>query len=168
MRRNDGMTMVEIAVILAVLGLLVGLVASAAGDLLEESHVVRTQEEVDRIGRAIVEFYADTGYFPRTNDTFDGRPGDQEVGALISAAPLPGSTTATRRRDKTTSLRTPTRSSQWECWSATVTLPMRVVATISGSGAAPMMATWSTPLPTISYRTHQAMSRRPDIGPPRT
>ncbi len=89
------MTMVEITVILAVLGLLVGLVATAAGDLLEQSHAVRTREEVDRIGRAIVEFNADTGYFPRTNDTLDGRPGVQEVGALISAAPLPGSTEST-------------------------------------------------------------------------
>ena len=95
MSRNDGMTMIEITVILAVLGLLVGLVATAAGDLLEQSHAVRTGEEVDRIGRAIVEFYADTGYFPRTNDRFDGRPGDQEIGALISAAQLPRSTAST-------------------------------------------------------------------------
>ncbi|NKB87547.1 MAG: hypothetical protein GKS06_04950 [Acidobacteria bacterium] len=95
MRHQDGITLVEVTVLLAVIGLLAGLMTTAAGDLLGQSKTVRAQEDVQYIGRAVGEFYADNGFFPRTADTVDGRPGTSEFGALISDAPLPGTTSST-------------------------------------------------------------------------
>lgn len=95
MARQDGMTLVEVTVLLAVIGLLVSLVTGAAGDLLEESRKARAREDVEYIGRAISEFYADTGFFPRTDDSVDGLGGTREIGTLASDAPLPGTTSAT-------------------------------------------------------------------------
>ncbi len=95
MFRQQGMTLVEVTVLLAVVGLLVGLMTTAAGDLLGQSQTVRTHEDVEYIGRAIGEFYADNGFFPRTEDSIEGRSGTREIGALISDAPLPGTTSST-------------------------------------------------------------------------
>lgn len=95
MVRQQGMTLVEVTVLLAVIGLIVGLMTTAAGDLLGKSQTVRTQEDVEYIGRAIGDFYVDNGFFPRTADTTDGRPGTQALGSLISNAPLPGTTSST-------------------------------------------------------------------------
>jgi type II secretory pathway pseudopilin PulG len=89
------MTLVEVTVLLAVIGLLVGLMTTAAGDLLGQSKTIRVQEDVEHIGRAVGEFYADNGFFPRTADTDAGRPGAMEIGSLISDAPLPGTTSST-------------------------------------------------------------------------
>ena len=94
MSRQQGMTLVEVTVLLAVVGLLVGLMTTAAGNLLGQSQDVRTHEDVEYIGRAIGEFYADNGFFPRTEDSVEGRAGTREIGSLISEAPLPGTTSS--------------------------------------------------------------------------
>ncbi len=95
MFRQEGMTLVEVTVLLAVIGILVGLMTTATGDLLGQSQTVRTHEDVEYIGRAIGEFYADNGFFPRTVDSIAGRSGTMEIGSLVSDAPLPGTTTST-------------------------------------------------------------------------
>lgn len=94
MRRNDGFTLLEVTVLVAVVGMLVGLFASSAGDLLLQSREIRSREDVERIAAAIGEFYADNGFFPQTQDVVDGRPGNESVGTLISDAPLPETTEA--------------------------------------------------------------------------
>jgi type II secretory pathway pseudopilin PulG len=88
------MTLIEVTVLLTVLGLVAGLMTGSVSDLLEQSRRLRTQEDVEHIGQAVVDFYADSGFFPRTGDTVDGRPGDDELGALISDAPMPETTTS--------------------------------------------------------------------------
>lgn len=94
MARNDGFTLIEVTVLVTAIGLLVGLFASSAGDLLHDSRVIRAREDVEEIGAAIAEFYADNDFFPRTEDVVNGRPGKQVVGVLIGDAPLAGSTEA--------------------------------------------------------------------------
>lgn len=94
MQRNEGFTLLEVTVMVAVIGVLIGLFASSAGDLLHESRVIRTRADVERIAGAIAEFYTDNGFFPRTEDVRAGRPGSGTIGALISDAPLAESTEA--------------------------------------------------------------------------
>ena len=89
MRRSEGFTLIEVTVLLAVIGMLFGLMAGSAGDLLQQSRTLRARDDVEQIGRAIVGFYGDTGFFPRTEDTVAGRPGTLEVGSLYSGAALP-------------------------------------------------------------------------------
>lgn len=74
---------------LAVFGILVGLMAGSVGDVLVKSREVRTREDVEAIGRAIADFYQDNGFFPRTEDVIGGRPGNALLGVLASDAPLP-------------------------------------------------------------------------------
>ncbi len=94
MTRREGFTLVEVTVLIAVVGLLASLFAGSAQGLLEQSRSIRARDDVEKIGRAVAEFYADTGFFPRTQDVRDGRPGDLELGTLISDAPLPEATQA--------------------------------------------------------------------------
>lgn len=94
MTGSRGFTLVEVTVLLAVIGLLVGLVSSTTGDLLQQSRMLRARDEVEQIGRAVTAFYADNGFFPRTQDTVDGRPGSTLLGALVSDAPLPDTSEA--------------------------------------------------------------------------
>lgn len=89
MGRARGFTLVEVTVMLAVVGVLVGLMAGSAGDILVKSREVRTREDVETIGRAIADFYQDNGFFPRTEDVIGGRPGNSLLGVLASDAPLP-------------------------------------------------------------------------------
>lgn len=85
----------EVTVLLAVVGLLVGLMAGSAGEALQQARSLRTRDDVEQIGRAIAGFYADNGFFPRTEDARDGRSGDRLLGALVSTAPLPATTAST-------------------------------------------------------------------------
>lgn len=89
MTSSRGFTLVEVTVLLAVIGLLVGLVSTTTGDMLQQSRMLSARDEVEQIGRAVTAFYADSGFFPRTEDTVDGRPGTTLLGALASEASLP-------------------------------------------------------------------------------
>jgi len=93
-RRSAGFTLVEVTVMVAVIGLLAGLFASSAGDLLQQTRQIRAREDVETIARAIAAFYADNGFFPQTEDVAGGRPGTDRIAALISDAPLPDTTEA--------------------------------------------------------------------------
>lgn len=92
MDRSRGFTLVEVTVLLAVVGVLVGLMASSVGDVLEQSRLLRTRDDVQQIGRAIVAFYQGNGFFPRTQDVVGDRPGSELLGGLVSDAPLPDAT----------------------------------------------------------------------------
>ncbi len=92
MTREEGFTLVEVTVLVAVIGVLVALLSGSAGDLLEQSRQVRAQQDVQRIAEAIAAFYTDNGFYPRTEDVVAGRPGDEEVAALMSDAPVPETT----------------------------------------------------------------------------
>lgn len=96
MTRERGFTLVEVTVLLAVVGVLVGLVAGSVGDVLVESRLLRTRDDVKKIGNAIATFYGDNGFFPRTEDVIAGRPGTAELGSLISEAPPPDVTDSSR------------------------------------------------------------------------
>ena len=94
-RSTAGFTLVEVTVLLAVVGLLVSLMAGSAGDALQHARTLRTREDVQQIGKAIASFYADNGFFPRTDDVRDGRSGTRLLGSLVSTAPLPDTTPST-------------------------------------------------------------------------
>lgn len=91
---SRGFTLVEVTVLLAVIGLLVGLVSTTTGDMLQRSRMLSARDQVEAIGRAVAAFYADNGFFPRTEDTVDGRPGDTLLGALASEASIPDTSEA--------------------------------------------------------------------------
>ena len=89
-----GFTLIEVAVLLSVLSVLGALVVGTAGNLLERARFIEAQESVEEIGRAIVEFYSDNGFFPKTVDLIGGRPGSQAIGVLASDGELPQATAA--------------------------------------------------------------------------
>lgn len=90
--RNRGFTLVEVTVLLAVVGVLVGLLASPIDDRLQRSRLARTRDDVEQIGRAVVSFYRDNGSFPRPQGVIEARPGTALLGGPISDAPPPGAT----------------------------------------------------------------------------
>ena len=96
MTSSRGFTLVEVTVLLAVIGLLVGMLSTTTGDMLQQSRMLGARDEVEQIGRAVTAFYADNGFFPRTEDTVDGRPGSALLGALMSDASLPDTSEAAR------------------------------------------------------------------------
>jgi prepilin-type N-terminal cleavage/methylation domain-containing protein len=89
---SRGFTLIEVTVLIAVVGLLAGLVSSSAGDMLQQSRLMRTREDVGQIAQGVTAFYADNGFFPKTADTVDGRPGSDMLGTLISDAAPPQTT----------------------------------------------------------------------------
>ena len=91
-----GFTIIEVAVLLSVVSLVGALVVGTAGDLLNEAKLVQAREEVEQVGQAIARFYGDNGFFPKTADVINGRPGSVALGVLISDAPFPASTDASR------------------------------------------------------------------------
>ncbi len=90
-----GFTLMEVAVMLAVLSVLAGLTVGMVGNVVEDGQVIRAREEVGQIGRAVTSFYADTGQFPQTLDGSQSTLSAQLIGLLASSAAMPDVTDGT-------------------------------------------------------------------------
>ncbi|GBR52500.1 general secretion protein G [Neokomagataea thailandica NBRC 106555] len=80
-RNDEGFTLLEILVVLAILGLLVGLVAPAALRQLGNARVSVAKQSIARIGSVLDMYKLDTGSYPSTEDGLDAlvhRPGTSE------------------------------------------------------------------------------------------
>ncbi|MFT8719648.1 type II secretion system major pseudopilin GspG [Acetobacter sp.] len=67
-RNDDGFTLLEILVVLAILGLLVGLVAPAALRQLGGARISVAQQSIARIGTVLDMYKLDVGSYPSTED----------------------------------------------------------------------------------------------------
>lgn len=80
-RNDEGFTLLEILVVLAILGLLVGLVAPAALRQLGNARVSVAKQSIGRIGSVLDMYKLDTGSYPSSEDGLDAlihRPGTSE------------------------------------------------------------------------------------------
>lgn len=78
---DEGFTLLEILVVLAILGLLVGIVAPAALRQLGGAKVSVVKQSIARIGSVLDMYKLDTGSYPTTEDGLDAlvhRPGSIE------------------------------------------------------------------------------------------
>ena len=73
-RRNEGFTLLEILVVVAILGLLIGLVAPAALRQLSGARNSILKQSIERIGSVLDLYKLDVGSYPR---------GDQGLAALV-------------------------------------------------------------------------------------
>lgn len=83
MRRHAGFTMIEVAIMLAVLGLVLGLGVSLIGPLVKRSKLMETREAVKQAKEALVGFAVRNGYLPYEDPSYDrSRPSHafEEVG----------------------------------------------------------------------------------------
>jgi general secretion pathway protein G len=78
--RDDGFTLLEILVVLAILGLLIGLVAPAALRQLGGARVSVAKQSIERIGSVLDLYKLDIGRYPTTEQGLDAlltRPADE-------------------------------------------------------------------------------------------
>jgi general secretion pathway protein G len=67
-RRRAGFTLVEMLVVLAIIGLIVGLVGPRVLNYLSESKVKTAQIQMENIASALDLFYIDAGRYPTTEE----------------------------------------------------------------------------------------------------
>jgi general secretion pathway protein G len=67
-RRQSGFTLVEMLVVLAIIGSIVGLVGPRVLNYLSESKVKTAQIQMENIASALDLFYLDTGRYPSTEE----------------------------------------------------------------------------------------------------
>jgi prepilin-type N-terminal cleavage/methylation domain-containing protein len=83
-RKQSGFTLIELTVVLSVLIILTLVLSPQITSLLVEIRTAEAQKEAAAIKAAILRFYDDTGFLPKTRDSIDGRMGSQFVDLLVS------------------------------------------------------------------------------------
>jgi general secretion pathway protein G len=72
--RRSGFTLLEMMVVLAILGLLAGILFPTAELYLDSRMIESTREEMRRVGDAILRYYQDVGSFPATLQDLEVKP----------------------------------------------------------------------------------------------
>jgi prepilin-type N-terminal cleavage/methylation domain-containing protein len=67
MKKNSGFTLMEMAVVLAVVAILVGILVPTVAKHIRDSQITRASNEVQVIAAAVMMLYKDTGKWPSTN-----------------------------------------------------------------------------------------------------
>lgn len=68
MRRLRGFTLLELLVVVAIIGLLVGYVAPRYFGQVSKSEVTAAKAQIDALGKALDEYRLDTGHYPSTQE----------------------------------------------------------------------------------------------------
>lgn len=84
LRQEQGLTLIETTVILAVVTILSGMLAPSILQFIEDSKITRARNDVQAIASSLGRFFQDTGYFPVTADTLRGGLGTQFIDVLAS------------------------------------------------------------------------------------
>ncbi|MBI4576521.1 MAG: prepilin-type N-terminal cleavage/methylation domain-containing protein [Planctomycetes bacterium] len=78
-RRHAGFTLIELAVAVAVLVLLIGILVPLVSGVVEDTRLARARDDMAAIRAAYLRFQADTGYWPGA----DGGTGDESPTGVI-------------------------------------------------------------------------------------
>lgn len=92
MRKSDnGFTLIELTVILAVIVTLALILTPATTNFINDARMARTRSDTQTIGTAIGQFSKDTGFFPQWSTANNGGPGTSQnkVDLLISPGNAP-------------------------------------------------------------------------------
>ncbi len=73
MRKNDGFTMVEVIVIVAVIAILGGILTPMVIKEIGKSKMTRAGADMAAVATAFTQYYADTGYWPERYDGSNDR-----------------------------------------------------------------------------------------------
>ena len=87
--RRRGLTLVELAVILSVIAILTAVLVPTVMSHVAQGRLFRARQDVRTLADAIVRFYQDTGFVPRTTDSVGGRAGQNVVDMLVSPGDAP-------------------------------------------------------------------------------
>jgi len=88
-RQRRGLTLVEMTVILSVIVVLTSVLVPTVMSHIAQARVVRARQDVRTLANAIMDFYKDTGFVPKTTDSVNGRQGRRAVDLLASAGDVP-------------------------------------------------------------------------------
>lgn len=94
LNRRRGFTLVEILVVLAIIGLIMGLVGPQVMNVLGDARGKSAKVQIQNLGAALEVFYLDTGRYPTSDEGLSAlirRPGDAEVwnGPYVRGGGLP-------------------------------------------------------------------------------
>ena len=85
LRREDGFTLVEVIVVLAVVLLLTGIAIPLVGGYIEDGRRARAESEAKTLGSAVMRFYKDVGVWPARNSSAV----NNQVNLMVTGATLP-------------------------------------------------------------------------------
>jgi general secretion pathway protein G len=71
MGKKAGFTLLELLIVIAVLGILAGIIVPVAGAAIEQARIARATSEVNALAQALKSLYTDTAYWPKDNDISD-------------------------------------------------------------------------------------------------
>jgi prepilin-type N-terminal cleavage/methylation domain-containing protein len=75
MKTNKGFTLLEVAVVLAVIAILAAMLTPIVTSYIDQARVTRAQNDVKKIAEAVLLFKRDTGFFPGYNITSEATSG---------------------------------------------------------------------------------------------
>lgn len=92
--RERGFTLIEMAVVLAIIAVLAAVLTPIVTGYLDQARVVRATADVKTIADALRLFYKDTGYYPIYNSLSNARAGTTVASELVGPGnpPVTGST----------------------------------------------------------------------------
>lgn len=98
-RAAGGFTLIEMILVVAMMATLAGLALATMSDTQDHATAELAKHELNEVRRAVLQFKADTGFFPRRGPfNLVGRAGPTNEGAdgLVRPGPLPGANDAER------------------------------------------------------------------------
>ena len=90
-RRQQGFTLIELTVVLAVIVTLALILTPSITNFINDARVARARNDTQTIAGAVIQFYKDNGFFPQWTAAVSGGPGTaaNKVDLLISPGNVP-------------------------------------------------------------------------------
>jgi prepilin-type N-terminal cleavage/methylation domain-containing protein len=84
MKANKGFTLLEVAVVLAIIAILAAILTPIVTSYIDQARITRADNDVKKIAQAINLFKRDTGVYPPFNNLTDARANTNAVACLVS------------------------------------------------------------------------------------
>lgn len=89
MKNTKGFTLIELAVVLAIIAVLAAILTPMALNYLDQARVSRAMADASTIAQAVTLFKRDTGYYPVYTSLASAKAGTTAYGTLASAGTAP-------------------------------------------------------------------------------
>jgi prepilin-type N-terminal cleavage/methylation domain-containing protein len=93
MKANKGFTLLEVAVVLAIIAILAAILTPVVTSYIDQARTTRAENDVKKISQAVNLFKRDTGVYPPYISYADAAAGTNVVPCLVSGTAAPSTTT---------------------------------------------------------------------------